>query len=196
MKKKNRRILLTTLMLTTLLIVAAASAQAGQGKRGAGQPGCNNDCSGGRHGGRGGGHDGGMMLKMLDLSDEQQAAIDKLRDARQEQRLGHRKEMMRLRNELDGLMLQDEPDAAKARKLITRMGELRTGMQVAGMEHRLAIRKLLTPEQRDKLITHQDERHGRQMGRQKGNGCFGAGPRGSRDCDGQGRRLPQPEDDS
>lgn len=172
--KTRKALIITSLLVAVMLIATAASAQQGYGKRGQAGRQANQDCFRGPGGGR--------MLQFLDLSEDQQAAVDKLREGRQDIRVVHRKEMMRLRNELEGLMLQDEPDAAKARKLITRMGEMRTEMKVQAMEHRLEIRKLLTDEQRDQLIAHEGKSGGRGEGRRHGGGR-GCGF----DCDGRGR---------
>jgi Spy/CpxP family protein refolding chaperone len=178
--KTRRALIITSLLLAVMLIATAASAQQGYGKRGQAGRMANQDCYRGQDGNRGPG--GGRMLQFLDLSEEQQAAVDKLREGRQDIRVAHRKEMMRLRNELEGLMLQDKPDAAKARKLITKMGEMRTEMKVQAMEHRLEIRELLTDEQIDKLIAHKGKLGGRGQGRRHG-GDRGCGF----DCNGKGR---------
>lgn len=117
-----------------------------------------------------GGPMGGKMMDPMGLSEDQQKAIQKIRTDAQDARMSTHKEMMRLRNALQGEMLKDEIDAGDVRKLVQKMGELRTQMQLQQLEQRLAIRKLLTPEQRDRAMM--------RMGR-GGEWCPG-GPRGMR----------------
>lgn len=176
--------------LNTLLVVAAivalgvgANALAqGPGPRGAGP-----------HGGRGAGGCGAgecgagqerglaRLQARLDLDDEQVAAIKDLQAKSQAANLDLRKDILRLQNEKRGEMLKDEPDAGKVVELTAKIGAVRTEMQTNRVETRLAVRKLLTPEQRDKMLAG--------GGRGAGGACDGRGghKRGDRaGCDGQG----------
>jgi len=120
-----------------------------------------------------------LMFDRLDLSDEQRQQIEALVEEGRKQRLAYQKDLLRLRHDLQGEMLKDAPDAGKVRKLAARIGELRTQMQTSWLEQRLAVRKLLTPEQRDQLILMRA--HGGRGGRcGMGPGGMGpgAGPRG------------------
>jgi Spy/CpxP family protein refolding chaperone len=140
---------------------------------------------------------GGMMKDCLGLTEDQQKAIGKLRTDAQAARVSSRKEMMRLRNSLQGELLKDDPDVGAVRKLAQRMGEIRTQLQIQSLEQRLAIRKLLTPEQRDKAIMMRGccEPGGRGMWRMHpemgrgggmgGPGCGGMGGPGA-GCMGMG----------
>ena len=120
------------------------------------------------------------LLDRLDLSDAQRAKIDDLRDKGLQERLQIRKELMRLRNELQGEMLKDNPDADRVSRLARKIGDLRTDLQVSRLRQRLAVRKILTPEQRDRLLMM----HGTRLGGRRG-GCAGGGPRA-----GLGPRFP------
>ena len=152
------------LIILVLIVAAAASAQPGPGRRGAGRMWMDPADAPNAGYGRGSG------LQWLDLDEQQQQAIDKLRQDCREGQLERRKEIMRLRNELDGIMLADAPDSGKARGLIEAIGKLRTESRVERMQQRLEIRKLLTPEQRDRLIARGGRRGG--FGR---HGYFGRG---------------------
>lgn len=90
-------------------------------------------------------------LAKLDLTEEQEQAIAKLREEGHKQRLADRKDLRRLRHDLQGVMLADEPDARAAEKLIGQIADLRAKMQVSRLRQHLAVRQLLTPEQRDRL---------------------------------------------
>ncbi|RPJ42744.1 MAG: periplasmic heavy metal sensor, partial [Candidatus Latescibacterota bacterium] len=126
------------------------------------------------------GSGGGMMIEhlamRLDLTDDQKTQIEKMRSADKSKIVDFRKELMRAHHELGGELLKDEPDASKAKKLTERIGELRTDMQLLRLEHRLALRKVLTAEQRDRLLL-------------MGHGRGGIG--GEREC----RMGPRGDDD-
>jgi Spy/CpxP family protein refolding chaperone len=124
-------------------------------------PGCGQ--MGGGHGGGGAcSAPGGDFACCPDLTDEQKAEIEKIRTADEGKMISLRKELMRIRHELRGEMMKDDPSGSTARKLAEKIGEIRTDMQVAHLEIQLAIRKVLTPEQRDRCLL---------MGH--GRGCFG-----------------------
>jgi Spy/CpxP family protein refolding chaperone len=132
-------------------------------------------------GGPMGGRGCGPMLDRLDLSDQQREAIGKIREDGKTAGLPLRKEMMRARNELRGEMLKDEPAAQRVREIAKRIGDLKTELQLQGIDQRLAIRKLLTPEQRDQMLAmgpgfdpEGDDDEARGPGRCGGMG----GPRG------------------
>jgi Spy/CpxP family protein refolding chaperone len=143
---KGRILILTA----TLLIAGAAAAQPDAEAPPA--PPC---------GGQGWGHawDDGQghqerMAAHLDLTEEQKEAVGKLLEEGRQRRLETRKAMMRLRNQLEGELLADEPDAGRVEKLIEEIGDLRTQQEATHMKQRLEIRKLLTKEQRDRMLMH------------------------------------------
>ncbi len=94
----NKRILITTLALVALLTVSAL-AQQGHGRR----------ASTGMHMG----HDQDTRLEylaeVLDLTDDQQASMEKIHDEARLQQVDLKKSMARLKNEIEGEMLKDEP---------------------------------------------------------------------------------------
>ena len=177
MKKltSNGRRTLVVLGITVLVLGAAGVALA-QG-HGMGQ---------GHGKGHGQGIDHGMrmqaMFTRLDLNEEQQAAIEKIHEDAQAKQQATRKDLMRLRNELEGELLKDEPNEKTALELTGKIGELRTAQQQNRLATRLAVRELLTPEQRDKmLLMHEGQgrggRHQGHMGRHggRGRGCGQSG---------------------
>ncbi len=92
------------------------------------------------------------MTKRLDLTADQAKAIGEIRETGRGEGQELRKQMLRLRNEQRGEMLKDNPSEEALLGLTTEIGDLRTRMQTARMSNRLAVRKVLTPEQRDKML--------------------------------------------
>jgi len=125
----------------------AALAQPGSGRM--------NRC-GDNDGGRGSGPEMRieMMKKHLELTDDQAAAIEEIREATQQQNAQLRKDMARLQNERQGEMLKDDPSERALVELIEKMGEVRTRLQVNRAKARLAVREQLNEEQRDKMMLH------------------------------------------
>jgi len=87
----------------------------------------------------------------LDLKPEQVKELKALR-------LNMAKETLRLRSELElkqlelrELLFADEPDIGRIEAKIDEMAPLRTELHKKRIEHRLATREVLTPEQRAKL---------------------------------------------
>ncbi len=172
---------LKTLIITTLMLTLAVTAMAQPGQRGQG-------CMDGDR--------GRPMMAQLDLTEEQQTAVDALREKGRAGMIENRKDMARLDNQLEGLMLQDRPDAKKVEKMVRRIGDLKTDMRVQRMDTRLEIRELLTPDQRDRMMSMRAHkgRDGHGRGYAPGNcdqqfGKKGHGPRGGHpygDCDDKG----------
>ncbi len=94
--------------------------------------------------------------------------------------------MMRLRNELQGEMLKDDPSEKAAMDLTGKIGALRTEMQANRLTNRLEVRKQLTPEQSDKMLILQ----GRFQGREGRRGCGrGMGSHWGGNFDGPGQGM-------
>ena len=171
---------LVFLTLAAMMVLGAGTALA-QGRGGG--PG---------HGGRGGFCDGEfgpahrleMLADHLELTEEQVKAIEGIRTQGQEKNMELRKELMRLRNELQGEMLKDDPSEKAALDLSGKIGALRSEMQANRLTNRLEVRKQLTPEQRDKMLMLQERFQGREGRRGGGRGM---GPHGDGDCDGPGQ---------
>jgi len=157
-------------------LAAAAAAQPGPGPGG----------PGGRGDGAGPGERMGRMWERLDLTPEQREQLGKLREEGRAEGMDLRKELMRLRNELQGEMLKDAPDAGAVEQFAARIGEAQGKLQAHRLRHQLAMRGLLTPEQRDRLLTLRGERGPRGEGRGARGGHFGRAGRGARHFSGPG----------
>jgi len=128
------------------------------------------------------------LAERLDLTDEQKTALEAIRKETREKNLALDKEIRRLRNELEGELLKDDPSLDKVLQINGKLGELKTEQQGNRLASRLAVRKQLTPEQRDKMLAWGDHRgpRGDGFGRGPGEGR-GHGPgrgRGQCRCDG------------
>ena len=167
MKTMNRKTIILAVLAILILATGVALAQGpGQGRHGQGQ-----GCGGWAEGP---GPRWEHLAERLELTAEQQQAIDGLREANRAQNLELRKELARLQNELEGEMLKDDPDQKTALELADKIGDLRKEMQASRLETRLAVREQLTPEQRDKMLA-MGAGHGKRGGRQ--GRCDGHGPR-------------------
>ncbi len=121
-----------------------------------------------------------MLAYRLELSEEQIAVIEAIQTQGQEQNMELRTELMRLRNELQGEMLKDDPSGKNAQDLIGKIGALRTEIQANRLQNRLAVREQLTPEQRDKMLMLRGRFQGGEgrRGYGRGMGPCGGGARG------------------
>jgi len=88
----------------------------------------------------------------LELTAEQQEAMVEIREESRQQQVALRKELLQLQNDLEGEMLKDEPSPDRVSELADRVGGLKTKLQQNRLAQQLAIRKLLTPDQRDELL--------------------------------------------
>jgi Spy/CpxP family protein refolding chaperone len=149
---------------------SAQSAQSAQAMPPAGAPGPRMDRDRGEAG----------PFARLGLSDEQHEAIKQLREHGEQVRVQLRKELMRAENELRGEMLKDDPNAPRARELAQQIGNIQTQMHIQRLEQQIAFRKVLTPQQRDQLLSREPSegrgRHrDRMQGMRGGPGCCGRG---------------------
>ena len=122
-------------------LAAAAAAQPGRGPHA------------GRGEGPGPGERMGRHWERLDLTPEQREQLGKLREAGRAEGLALRKDLLRLRHELRGEMLKDAPEGKVVEQFAARIGETQGKLQAHHLRQRLAMRSLLTPEQRDRLLT-------------------------------------------
>lgn len=145
MKQNNRIIRVAPVVAIAALAVMASAANAQRPRHG-------------DH--RGPGARGGFgferletLADELDLTADQRAQIKKLRDEGRAKGVELRKQVMRLQHQLRGELLEDEVDQQAVLLLVERIGDARTKLAVHRMEHQLAMRSVLTPEQRDQLLT-------------------------------------------
>ncbi|MBZ0268072.1 Spy/CpxP family protein refolding chaperone [bacterium] len=86
-----------------------------------------------------------------DLTAEQKGKIEEIREEGQAAKRTLSKQLARARHDMEGEFLEDDPDGARLKTLVERMGELRTKLDVHRLSQRLAIRDVLTEEQLDLL---------------------------------------------
>ena len=183
--RPNRTIAVAT---ATILVLAVSGLALAQGPHGGGK----GDCSQARCDGDGPGIE--RMAARLDLNEEQVKVVTDLQEQSRQKNEALRKDMLRLRNELQGELLKDTPDTKAAKGLVAKIGDLRTQMQQNRMETRLAVRQQLTPEQRDKMLM-MGEGHGERGGRGARGGCGSHGGQGRHGgCGGGGGDCPRSGD--
>lgn len=166
--RKTGWLAITTLVLTVSL--AGFSAAMGPG--------------GGSCGPMGHGPKIECLSKCLDLTEEQTKEIEKVLSGRKSEGLSVRNELTRATHELKGEMLKTHPDVSVVRKLTGKIGELKGRMRLVALERQLAIRKILTDEQIEKMIAchgmsgfgHGEKGHGSRC-RSGHGGPMGHGPR-------------------
>ncbi len=169
------------LFMAILLAGAVASLAMAQcpGHQGQGQMSGKNDARGmmDRGGHRGAGMGLGqwwenpMVVKELGLSDKQAEQIDDLT-------LKHRKSVVRLEADLKIAemdfqdLMEGDPSESEIRKKAKDMSQLRERMQDLRIDHMLAVRRVLTPEQQKKLKELKPSRRQHRMMMDRG-GCQG-----------------------
>ena len=166
------------LTLMAILVIAAFTTSSfaygwGQGMRGGRGPGYGNCQSGDLQG-----------LAALNLTADQEAKIKTLRDAQLTEAKPLQDKMFSKRGELKLLWLQQNPDQQKIVAVQKEIRSLRDQLQDKQTNHRLAVLKVLTPEQQTKVQAFGAGRgfaHGRGFGAGPGGGCggYGPGPRGN-----------------
>lgn len=123
----------------------------------------------------------------LGLDDDARESIQAIVDASRLRSEQMRGEIRSEHEKMHELLSQSSPDEAAVMSQNDRIGALKSRQRKNRLEAMLAIRKLLTPEQREQLI---GIREGRRRDRGEGRGCTEeAGPGGGERC-GKGRRGP------
>ncbi len=122
--------------------------------------------------GSGEGKHGAALAERLGLSSEQEAQWREQREARREAARAHRDESHALREQMRALLEAPTLDENAVRALARKQGELAAARSRARGEERLALRRLLTPEQLEKLRElrreHAGARHARRQLRRGG----------------------------
>jgi len=113
------------------------------------------------------------FMDRLDLSDAQREQLTALRETGRERNRDLRKQLRLAKHELEGELLKDAPSLTEVRELARRVGEVRTEMRIQRLEQRLALRDLLTEDQRERLNSLR--RHHRR-------GMTRGGPHGHAPC--------------
>lgn len=87
------------------------------------------------------------MMKELNLTEKQQAEIEKLQKGCMEAKKDLQTKMEKLQEELHKLMAADKPVKESIHKAIEKIGKLSTEMKKICVDCKLKIMSLLTPEQ-------------------------------------------------
>ncbi len=133
--------------------------------------------------------DGTSFGSRLNLTAEQEAKVRDLREAHLKEVKPLRDEMYAKRGDLRLLWREKNPDQTKIAALQKDIRTLRDQMQDKATAHRLAMLKVLTPEQQSKVQAYRGAGLGRGAGMHAGRnaggcpGCDGGagfGPRGNR----------------
>ena len=111
---------------------------------------------------RAGGRDFDVMKK-LKLTDEQKQKLKELRFDLAKDMAKLRADLKVARLELEHLMSQDSPKASDAKVKVAQVNQARSKMLQRSVDHRLELKKILTPEQQEKLRSIRD--WGRFFGR-------------------------------
>ncbi|MBW1997615.1 MAG: Spy/CpxP family protein refolding chaperone [Deltaproteobacteria bacterium] len=101
-------------------------------------------------------------FKDLNLTEEQRGKIQSLRQSLRDDILHLRNEMIKKRTELSLLWMEDNLDAAKIKAKQREIRELRAKMEDRLTDFRLEFRKILTPEQREKVLSLKSRRGSRR----------------------------------
>ena len=105
----------------------------------------------------------GKMMESMDLTDEQQAQIETLRLDHQKQMMTLKDQLSSLRTEMKILLTEDNPSANKIKELAGKIGDTQEKMTLEKANHRVAVRRLLTDEQKtkfDMMTLHRGDRMG------------------------------------
>jgi len=105
------------------------------------------------------------MDQLLNLSDEQEAKIKKLRGEMQRMMVQHRSKVQLARMDLRDLMDADTPDRGAIEKKVKEVSDLQVKQRMAMFDHHAEVGKILTPEQ--KKIWKEKRGEGRMEGRQR-----------------------------
>lgn len=97
------------------------------------------------------------MSKLLNLSADQEAKIQKLRTDMQRLMVQHRSKVQLARIDLRELMDAEAPDRSAIEKKFREISDLQVKQKMTTFDHRAEVEKLLTPEQKKIWREHRRE---------------------------------------
>ncbi len=125
-----------------------------------------------------GGHEPGRLndehADELGLDPETREAIQRIVDDSRQDAEGFREDLHALHDAMRTLLSQDDPDEASVMQQAETLGKVETEMHKHRLSTLLAVRALLTPEQRAELTRIREEMRGERRGR--GGPRRGPGP--------------------
>lgn len=92
-----------------------------------------------------------MRFEMLNLNDEQREAIEDARFEARKKIIPLKSEVELKRLDLEKEMKTDEPNRSKIMKIMKEISDLELKIKQTGVDERLKIHSILTPEQREQL---------------------------------------------
>lgn len=132
---------------------------------------------------------GCMMLKQIpNLTDEQKAKLTKLHEECQKMMAAAKADMGKLAGEMQALM-KDPVDVKKAEAKIDEMAKFHADMQKKHLAQRLAVKALLTDEQKAKLGEMGCGKMGGMMMHGQGCGMMGGKHMEAKDCKMEGKKM-------
>ncbi len=105
-----------------------------------------------------------VLERQLGLSDEQSAKLQSLRQEERKQSIRRRAEMQVARMELDEALGAATIDEKAVNAKVETLTQLQAAALKARVDHRLAVARLLTPEQRAKMLRSERPRGDRNRG--------------------------------
>ena len=91
------------------------------------------------------------VIKELELTDEQKQKLEELRFDLAKDMAKLRADLKVARLELEHLINQDSPKASDAKVKVAQVNQARSKILQRSVDHRLKLKKILTPEQQEKL---------------------------------------------
>jgi Spy/CpxP family protein refolding chaperone len=142
----------------------------------------------------------GKMHDELNLTDEQQTQVEALALAHQKQMMTLNNQLRDVRTQMKLLVTKDNPATADVKKLADQIGQFSSQIAQENANHKIAVRNLLTAEQKVKFDMkilsgrHRMGRGGRGMGMNRWEGCAGcSGPMGHGMGQGMGQWFQREE---
>ncbi len=130
------------------------------------------------------------LRERLGITEEQASKIQSAQSRFVKQQIQHRADLRVKRMELAELMRAENPDRAAIEKKLREVNELELQGRLAGVDHHLAMRNMLTPEQREQLKQLVRER---MQQRFRGRRGLGPGPQRGPGAGSRGLHPPQPQ---
>ena len=91
------------------------------------------------------------LVEKMELTDKQQDQIENLFLDMEKKRIELRADIELTQLELREAMDSPKPDEGKVRKLVKEIGTMKTDLHMTRIDQQLGLKKILTPEQQEKL---------------------------------------------
>lgn len=112
------------------------------------------------------------MAERLELTAEQRTKIESIQEKGESTARALRQDERRAEHALEGELLEEQPNAQRVKEAVEQVGKIQTQLRWQRLEQHLAVREVLTPEQREKFPW---------MGERRSHGMRGARGHGDRE---------------